>query len=69
MPEVKDGEERVIMKITGVLVDLLVEMAPEIYGPKVLFENGKKVLGGVKQRVSMFRRLLGSRGYMYPIHA
>ena len=44
MPEVEDGEERVIMKITGVLVDLLVELAPEIYGPKVVFENGKKVL-------------------------
>ena len=44
MPKVKDGEERVIMKITGVLVDLLVELAPEIYGPFVMYENGKKVL-------------------------
>ena len=44
MPDVKDGEERVIMKITGVLVDLLVEMSPEVYGPHVVFENGKKVL-------------------------
>ena len=44
MPEVKDGEERVIMKITGVLVDLLVEIAPEVYGPYVVFENGRKVL-------------------------
>ena len=44
MPEVKDGEERVIMKITGVLVDLLVEIAPEVYGPFVVFENGHKVL-------------------------
>ena len=44
MPEIKDGEERVIMKITGVLVDLMVEMAPEIYGPYVVYENGKKVL-------------------------
>ena len=32
------------MKISGVLVDLLVEMAPEVYGPYVVFENGVKVL-------------------------
>ena len=44
MPEPKEGEERVMMKITGVLVDLLVQMAPEIYGPYVVFENGRKVL-------------------------
>ena len=43
MPEAKKGE-RVIMKITGVLVDLLVEIAPETYGPYVVFESGKKVL-------------------------
>ena len=28
IPYIEDGEERVIMKITGVLVDLMVEMAP-----------------------------------------
>ena len=39
-----DGGERVIMKITGVLVDLMVQMPPEIYGPYVVYENGKKVL-------------------------
>ena len=44
MPPPKEGEERVYMKITGVLVDLLVELAPEIYGPYVTFENGVKVL-------------------------
>jgi hypothetical protein len=32
------------MKITGVLVDMLVAMAPEVYGDYVVFENGKKVL-------------------------
>ena len=32
------------MKITRVLVDYLVEIAPEIYGPYVVFQNGKKVL-------------------------
>jgi Reverse transcriptase (RNA-dependent DNA polymerase) len=44
MPEVKEGEDRVIMKITGVLVDLIVNIAPEIYGPFVVMENGKRVL-------------------------
>ena len=44
MPEPKEGEDPVTMKITGVLVDLLVEMAPEVYGPFVVFENGRKVL-------------------------
>ena len=32
------------MKITGVLVDLLVDMVPEVYKDYVVFENGKKVL-------------------------
>ena len=32
------------MKITGVLVDMLVELAPEECGPFVVIENGKKVL-------------------------
>ncbi|KAL7568952.1 hypothetical protein ACA910_000696 [Epithemia clementina (nom. ined.)] len=44
MPEVEPGDERVMMKITGVLVDMLVKLAPEVYGPFVVFENGKKVL-------------------------
>ena len=30
MPEPKPGEDRVIMKITGVLADLLVELAPDV---------------------------------------
>jgi hypothetical protein len=36
--------ERVIMKITGVLVDLLVKMSPETYSRFVVYEKGKKVL-------------------------
>ena len=32
IPEPEEGEDRIIMKITGVLVDLLVEIAPEVYG-------------------------------------
>ena len=44
MPPVEDGKARVVMKITGALVDLLVDIAPEIYGPHVVYENGHKVL-------------------------
>ena len=32
MPKVKDGEERVTMKLTGKLLELLVRFAPDIYG-------------------------------------
>ena len=31
-----DEKDRVIMKITGVLVDMLVELAPEEHGPFVV---------------------------------
>ena len=44
MPPVEDGKARVVMKITGVLVNLLVDIAPEIYGPHVVYEKGHKVL-------------------------
>ena len=44
LPPPKKGEDGVVMKITGVLVDLLVDMSPEIYGPYVVFEKGHKVL-------------------------
>ena len=40
----KDGEDRVIMKITGVLIDMLVQMNPELYGPCVIYEKGRKVI-------------------------
>ena len=43
MPEAEVGEQ-VMMKITGVLVDLLVEIAPETYGPYVIFGSGNKLL-------------------------
>ena len=33
LPDIKDGEDRAILKITGVLVDLLVQMALKVYGP------------------------------------
>jgi len=40
----KDGDEKVVMKVTGMLVNLLVQVAPDVYGPFVVFENGCKVL-------------------------
>ena len=44
IPDIEDGEERAIMNITGVLVDLLIKMEPEVYRPYVVFERGRKVL-------------------------
>ena len=44
MPEIKQGEERVMMKITGVLVDMLIQLDPQLYGPHVVYEKGCKVL-------------------------
>ena len=44
MPEREEGEEWVIMKITGVLVEMMVQLNPDKYGPCVVFEKGKKVV-------------------------
>ncbi len=44
MPKVKTGEERVMMKITGVLVNMLVKLNPMLYGPYVVYERTRKVL-------------------------
>jgi len=44
MPEVKEGDERVLMKIQGVLVNLMIELDPSLYGPKVVQENGKRII-------------------------
>ena len=35
LPNLGPDDERVIMKITGVLVELLVNMSPEVYGPYI----------------------------------
>ena len=40
----KDGNEHIIMKINGALVDALLKIAPEVYGPYVVYKNGKKVI-------------------------
>ena len=44
MPKLKKGEHRVIMKIQGVLVDLLVEIEPATYSGAVVFETGVKTV-------------------------
>jgi hypothetical protein len=41
LPKKEPGEDRVVMKITGVLVDMLVDINPELYGPAVVLENRK----------------------------
>jgi len=44
LENLKDGDEKVVMKVTGMLVNLLVKVAPDVYSPFVVFENGRKVL-------------------------
>jgi hypothetical protein len=44
LPKKEPGEDRVVMKITGVLVDMIVDINPELYGPAVVLENQKKNL-------------------------
>ena len=43
LPAPQDGEARVVMKVTGLLVDYLIEIDPE-YRDYVVFDRGKKVL-------------------------
>jgi hypothetical protein len=59
MPETKNGEERVIMKITGMLVDLLVEIDPARYGPYVVYEKGVKTLS-VQVLRALYRMLIAA---------
>jgi hypothetical protein len=44
LPKKEPGEDRVVMKITGVLVDMLVDINPELYRPAVVLENCKKAV-------------------------
>ena len=44
MPNIKDGSERILMKIGGSLVDMLLDINPALYGSKIVYENGKKVV-------------------------
>jgi hypothetical protein len=44
MPELEEGQELVIMKLKGAVLEILVELAPDLYGPYVVLEEGKRVL-------------------------
>ena len=44
MPSTKYGEERVVMKIAGVILDMLLELDSETYSKHVVFENGNKLI-------------------------
>ncbi len=44
MPEVKAGDKRIMIKITGVLDNMLVKLKPELYGPYVVYEKNRKEL-------------------------
>jgi len=44
LENLKDGDKKVVMKVTGMSVDLLVKVAPDVYGPFIVFENGRNVL-------------------------
>jgi hypothetical protein len=44
LPKKEPGEDRVVMKITGVLVGMLIDINPELYGPAIVKENQKKVI-------------------------
>jgi hypothetical protein len=44
LPKVEEDDERIIMKITGVLGDLLVSLSPEVYGPHVVSDKHRRVL-------------------------
>jgi hypothetical protein len=43
MPEQGEGEDRVIMKITGLLVDYMIDLDPT-YRDYVVYENGRRVI-------------------------
>ena len=40
----KKGDEKIIMKIRGSLVDMLLEISPGTYEDYVVYEKGQKVL-------------------------
>jgi hypothetical protein len=44
MPEIKTGEEQVMIKIRGMLVNMLVKLNLELYRPYVVYEKTRKVL-------------------------
>jgi len=54
LPKDETTDERIIMKLRGILVDILEEIAPEVYSKFVTYQNEKKVL-----YVSMLKPLYG----------
>jgi len=44
LPKRHGNEDRVIMKITGVLVDMMVKLNPQLYGNFVVTEENRKVI-------------------------
>ena len=44
MPVLERGKDHVIMKVKGALLEILVSLAPELYGPYVVQEKGKRVI-------------------------
>jgi hypothetical protein len=44
LPKKEPGEDRAVMTITGVLVNMLVDINPESFGPAIVLENQKKVI-------------------------
>ena len=40
----KNGDERIVMKITRKLVNVLISIAPEVYSGFMVYKNGEKVL-------------------------
>ena len=56
----KDAEDRVIMNITGELVNILLNIHMDLYSGYVAYENGKKVLyvGGLRAIYGMLKAAL-----------
>ena len=54
MPPNKYGKERVIMKITGVLVDMLLELDSETYINHMVFEN--KIYGMLVSSILLYNK-------------
>jgi hypothetical protein len=44
MPETKTGDKQAMMKIAGVLVNVLAKLNPELLGPCVVCEKTRKAL-------------------------
>jgi hypothetical protein len=62
LPKKEPGEDTVVMKITGVLVDMLIGINPELYGPAIVLENRKKALYDFNRDRIMVTQL----GYQLP---